>query len=95
MSKQKITMNDINQGLPAGAINETEITIGGDLFQELLTAADKMIEFSTANKDDREIVKEVVIRAIALLLRSDGREIIFRDKRTGTGETYTLWKLER
>jgi hypothetical protein len=75
-----------------GQANEAEILIRGKVYDDLLEAAAELVDLPSDKGQEQEIVRQVVVKAIALLLRSRGKEIILRDRRSGISESYTLWK---
>lgn len=80
------------QNAISGTANKVDITVAGKVYDELLEAADELNDFTASNKESQEIVREVIVKAIALLLRSRGKEIVLRDRKNNLSETYTLWK---
>ncbi len=70
---------------------EVQIRIGGDLFKTLLELGEE-IEGIDAGQPAIKVVKDVVTKAIALLLRSRGHDIILRDRGRGVSEVISLWK---
>jgi hypothetical protein len=90
---EPIGVGDVNSGIPKSTIesDEIEIKIGGDLFKELDELARKMKEIDLT-RSKKGIIKQVVIRAIALLQKTEGKEIVIRDKAKNINETIYLWK---
>jgi hypothetical protein len=83
---------EITGALSKSVSNKVEIMISGNVYDDLLEATKDMIEMPL-NKENHELVRDMVVKAIALLLKSKDREIVLRDKRTGASETYNFWKL--
>ena len=70
---------------------EVQIKIEGDLFKTLLELGEE-IEGVDVGQPATKVVKGVVAKAIALLLRSRGHDIILRDRRRGVSEVISLWR---
>ena len=75
MSKSINDLSEINNSLESTSGGKVEITISGNVYDALLEAADNL-RVSLQDLKEENIVVEMVMKAIALLLQSQSKEII-------------------
>ena len=91
MPKNINDLNKITDALESTSGGKVDITISGSVYDALLDAAGNL-RVPLRGLDDEDIVAEMVMKAIALLLQSQSKEIVFRDKESGTHVKYRLWR---
>lgn len=86
----QLGLGDVTGILPPSKKNEVTITINSGLYDELVDASKDVVGL-TATEEQLK-VKEMIAKAIALLLKSKGKTITFKNSKDNTSESYTLWK---
>jgi len=68
----------------------TQINISGEAFQLLYQTSLKMADIESQHPPER--VDQLVQKAVALILRAEGKEIVIRERGATQGDTVLLWK---
>jgi len=64
--------------------DEFEIKFSGEAFTEIERLRTELVDVETA--------KDVILKALAVLINARGKDMILKDKSTGISETVVLWK---
>lgn len=73
------SMNQVLENVPTSVVG-VEIKIEGEVYQKLLSLSRQLVNWDPTKKTDQENVQEMVIRAIGIVIKAEGRDINLKDK---------------
>ncbi len=73
------SMNQVLENVPTSIVG-VDIKIEGAVYAKLLSLSNNLVNWDPTTKTDQENVQEMVVRAIGIIIKAEGRAINLKDK---------------